>query len=162
MSDPIVSFAIDLTLFLRLFGGFLWGFLWAAILQWTRKGKFLAEERTWLTVVIGIGVDLIIAYPANWWVIAGVIVCSSVGIIWRSLHNELHQPPKFNRNKMIWGVEDGIAQAATVIDRLQNVLAAGTVPAADASQISRALGELDKLREGLRLARAGEYKVQKK
>ena len=48
----------------------------------------MAKERTWLTVVAGIGVDLLIAYPAGWWTILFVISASSLGIIARSLINE--------------------------------------------------------------------------
>jgi len=36
----------------------VWGGIWAAFLQWTRPGWFLANKRTWLTVVVGVGVDL--------------------------------------------------------------------------------------------------------
>lgn len=70
-----------------------WGIAWALVLQWTRIGRFLAIRRTWITVVIGIGVDMVIALavmPFRWWTrIALIIVLSSIGIIARSLINEL-------------------------------------------------------------------------
>jgi len=46
-------------------------------------------------VVIGVGVDILImllVVPFDVWLeIAAVITASSLGIIWRSLHNELHE-----------------------------------------------------------------------
>lgn len=69
-----------------------WGIAWALILQWTRIGRFLAIRRTWITVVIGIGIDLAIALavvPLIWWTqIALIVLLSSIGIIIRSLINE--------------------------------------------------------------------------
>lgn len=70
-----------------------WGVAWALVLQWTKFGRFLAIRRTWITVVIGIGVDMVIALavmPFTWWSrIALIVVLSSIGIIARSLINEL-------------------------------------------------------------------------
>jgi len=69
-----------------------WGIAWALVLQWTRIGQYLAIKRTWITVVVGIGIDLVIALaviPLQWWCnIALIIVLSSIGIIIRSLINE--------------------------------------------------------------------------
>ena len=61
-------------------------------LQRTYSGRFMAARLTWLTVVIGIGVDLAIALfiiPLDAWLrIAGVIAASSIAIIARSLLND--------------------------------------------------------------------------
>lgn len=71
----------------------LWGAIWAAFLQLNQFGRFLAQRRTWLTVVGGVGGDLIIllfAIPFQAWIrVFLVIALSSVGIIYRSLNNEL-------------------------------------------------------------------------
>lgn len=71
---------------------FAWGVFWAVILQYTPIGRFLAARRTWITVVIGVGVVLLIALgeiPINWWLrFAALILLSSIGIIARSLRNE--------------------------------------------------------------------------
>jgi hypothetical protein len=71
----------------------LWGFIWAACLQFTRWGRWLALRRTWFTVVVGIGVDLLIILLLidiqTWLKIFAVVGFSSVGIIARSLYNEL-------------------------------------------------------------------------
>ena len=72
--------------------GAAWGCIWAATLQWTPWGRWLAIRRTWLSVVIGVGVDLAILLPLLgpdlWWQMATVIAASSVGVIARSLANE--------------------------------------------------------------------------
>jgi len=80
------------------FGYFLalfWGVLWAAILQWTQFGRWLAYKRTWITVVVGVGVDLLLALPllpfAYWRRLLTIIGLSSLGIIARSLLNELSE-----------------------------------------------------------------------
>lgn len=80
-----MSFAILLATF--------WGAFWAFFLQVTKFGQFLAVKRTWLTVVIGVGVDLLIAMRVvprrEWFKIFTIIAFSSLGIITRSLINEL-------------------------------------------------------------------------
>lgn len=71
---------------------FIWGWAWAAYLQYTRTGRWLAYQRTWLTVVVGVGGDLLIALwcveRKQWLRIAVIIAASSIGIIVRSLYNE--------------------------------------------------------------------------
>lgn len=73
----------------------VWGGIWAAVLQWTPLGRFLARKRTWVTVVVGVGVDVLILLLVmdfeNWWRMLAVIGASSVGIIGRSLWNELSE-----------------------------------------------------------------------
>jgi hypothetical protein len=70
----------------------MWGIIWALVLQLTTWGQFLALKRTWLTVVIGLGVDLLILFPLlpldRWLLVLAVIALSSIGIIARSLYNE--------------------------------------------------------------------------
>ena len=70
----------------------IWGVVWALTLQYSQIGKFLAVKRTWITVVIGVGVDLLIvliAIPKKMWArVEMIVAASSVGIIARSLINE--------------------------------------------------------------------------
>lgn len=77
-----------------IFLALIWGALWAAYLQFSRYGHYLAVRRTWITVVVGIGVDLLIALVVidltAWLYICAIILASSFGIIARSLYNE-HQ-----------------------------------------------------------------------
>lgn len=85
-SDPFLAYIWPYLLALA------WGIAWAMVLQWTRLGRYLAVRRTWITVVIGVGVDLLIALaviPFRWWLcIVLIIVLSGLGIIARSLINE--------------------------------------------------------------------------
>lgn len=72
-----------------------WGGLWAGFLQFSRFGRFLVHKRTWVTVVVGVGGDLIILLfliPFRIWLkFFTIIALSSVPIIYRSLSNELHE-----------------------------------------------------------------------
>jgi len=74
---------------------FIWGVIWARYLQFNEMGQFLAQKRTWLTVVIGVGVDLLLLLPLipkrTWFKIFTVIGFSSLAIIFRSLWNELSE-----------------------------------------------------------------------
>lgn len=83
MTDRIV-----LTAILAL----IWGAIWALFLQLHPWGQWLAIKRTWLTVVIGVGVDLalllLVLDIRSWSTVVAVIAASSVGIIGRSLYNE--------------------------------------------------------------------------
>ena len=73
----------------------VWGVVWALFLQFHRWGQWLAVRRTWITVVVGVGVDLglllLLVDWATWAMVAGVVAASSVGIIVRSLVNEHHE-----------------------------------------------------------------------
>lgn len=69
-----------------------WGIVWALCLQFTEWGRWLALRRTWLTVVIGVGVDLLIVglvvNAEAWLRVCSIVAVSSLGIIFRSLINE--------------------------------------------------------------------------
>ena len=76
---------------LFLVGELAWGFIWACCLD-TEEGKWLARAHTWLTVVVGDGVALLLGLlvvPPLW---IGIVVLgftlASVGIIRRSLRQE--------------------------------------------------------------------------
>ena len=70
----------------------LWGALWALFLQLHPWGRWLALRRTWLTVVVGVGVDLalllLILDAHTWATVVAIVAASSIGIIARSLYNE--------------------------------------------------------------------------
>lgn len=70
----------------------VWGGVWAAFLQFTQMGRFLAVQRTWITVVVGVGGDLALmalCVPFEVWLrVAGIVALSGMGIITRSLINE--------------------------------------------------------------------------
>jgi hypothetical protein len=80
-----------------LYLAFIWGVIWALTIQCVPLAAYLANKRTWLTVVIGVGVDLAIGLMttvdaptprAAWEYQFYVIALSSVGIIVRSIINE--------------------------------------------------------------------------
>lgn len=70
----------------------VWGTGYALFLQ-TYPGRFLAARLTWLSVVIGIGVDLVIAAVAigleTALLVGGLIALSAVPIVVRSFVNEM-------------------------------------------------------------------------
>ena len=70
----------------------VWGGVWAFCLSYFEWGRWLALHRTWITVVVGVGVDLGILYAAlpweSWWIVAAVFALSAVGIVIRSIAQE--------------------------------------------------------------------------
>jgi hypothetical protein len=81
--------------------GLIWGMAFAAFLQWVPLGRYIVERLTWLAVVIGVGVDLLIVAPFIGWpavLFAGaVIAASSIGMIGRSLINANAELDAFGR-----------------------------------------------------------------
>lgn len=70
----------------------VWGVFWAGVLEYVPLGRFLALRRTWLTVVIGVGIDVLIMLtvldPGAVAAVLAVLAASSAGIIARSIANE--------------------------------------------------------------------------
>lgn len=73
----------------------IWGAVWALFLQLHPWGRWLAVRRTWLSVVVGVGVDLLILLLVldwdSWAAVGAVTAASSIGLIVRSLVNERHE-----------------------------------------------------------------------
>jgi hypothetical protein len=109
IQTPLVSFSFDLLLILRLSLAIAWGFAWAVFLQHARLGRFLAEERVWLTVTIGVGADLAISYGGDWWTVCFVIAASSAGLIARSLLNEQRTVVNPRSYRLLHHLEDAMA-----------------------------------------------------
>jgi hypothetical protein len=80
------------TIVLAVIVAAVWGALWAAFIQFNYHGRFLAARLTWLSVVIGIGVDLLIlalVIPLDAFIaVVAIIGASSLPVITRSLLNE--------------------------------------------------------------------------
>lgn len=154
---------VYLDVFLALF----WGIILAAFLQFVELGRFLARKRTWVTVVLGVGVDLAIALlvmPWEWWHrVTLVILASSVGIIYRSLYNEQKQSTARPRlpNKVIWNIDD----IGAICGRVQEALrgAEARVDEIEDAQLLAALAtvgrEVEVIRRRARDARHGEYEL---
>ena len=147
---------VDLLLIGRCLGALLWGILWACAIQFNRLGRFLATERTWIAVVVGIGVDLLIGLGATWWHIWLVVAFSSLGIIARSLINEHNYSPDLNSYKHKWALEDSIDGLGDVIGLLESALAADRP-----DQVSKALGIIHKAQRTLEVARYGQPEKKK-
>lgn len=157
MDGNFAVISLDYPLILRVLLAFGWGIGWAAYLELHRHGQFLATERTWLTVVIGIGVDLAIAWPGDWYVVALVIGASSVGVIARSLMNEQRQASvNWQGYKVKHGLEDAAVVVADVIRKLEDLLTGGELPAGASSEISKTLSRAQRLKEIIIAARRGD------
>lgn len=157
MNETITYISVDLLLILRVLLAFGWGFAWAAYLQFTRHGQFLALERTWLTVVIGIGVDLLIAYPGDWYTITLIISFSSIGIIFRSLINESKRDAtNWAGYKIKHGLEDAAAVVGEVVTHLEDILQSNNLAASDVASISKILSRAQRLKEIIIAARRGD------
>ena len=149
----------DWSLIGRCFLALLWGGLWALFLQYHRMGHFLVAERTWITVVVGVGVDLLIAFGGDWWTCAAVIVFSSIGIIARSLINE-QRPRLPSGYKVLWGLEDAMACSLELVGILEG-LVEGEQDGKRVVGMSQALRLAHRLNELARDARRGEYQRRK-
>jgi len=91
----------DWLLLVRLLFALSWGVGLAFFLQRTKLGQYLAVERTWITVVVGVGIDWLIAAGMDlytWLVMGGIIAASAFGIIIRSIRNEHKKARKNGRN----------------------------------------------------------------
>lgn len=163
MNHELLQISVDLALIFRISLGFLWGILWATYLQFNRHGEFLVQKRTWITVVIGIGVDLIISYPwtggtGDWFTVAAVIGASSIGIIARSLINEhKHEALNPKSYKLIWGIEDAVSLTQDAIDLLVKLLDTGELNKVDVLKISKTVAILHRLKNVIVDARCGDY-----
>lgn len=80
---------------------FFWGVFWASVLQFTQFGRWMALKRTYWTVIIGVGVDGLLLLPlvpfSDWLKMLAVVALSSLGIISRSLINELNEEADVRR-----------------------------------------------------------------
>lgn len=57
-----------------------WGLAWAGVLWLTAWGRYIRLQRTWLSVVVGIGIDLLIAalvLDLGRWLAVGLIIAAS-------------------------------------------------------------------------------------
>lgn len=149
-----MQLSIDLLLIGRCLGALCWGILWAVFLQCNRMGKFLAVERTWIAVVVGVGVDLLIGTGATWWALWLIVALSSVGVIARSLINEHNAPePALNAYRTKWEMQDAIDCCGDAI----GLLTAGLESEVDGlrGKASKALAQVYKAQRLMTEARYG-------
>jgi hypothetical protein len=155
MNGTLLEISVDWLLIGRCLMAFLWGVLYATFLQHHRLGQFLADERTWVSVVIGVGVDLLLGIGALWWELWMVIGLSSVGVIVRSLINARSRPKLPSGYKILWGMEDAIALSAELIELLDELLEGEE--GERVLVLSRALRKAHRINRLVRDARQGEY-----
>jgi hypothetical protein len=78
-----------------LFLAVIWGAIYAAFLQFTTLGRWMCNRRTYITVIVGIGIDfaiMLLVIPVEYVLTAFVVVgLSAVGIVIRSILNELSE-----------------------------------------------------------------------
>jgi len=151
---------VDFLLISRCLGAVLWGGLVAALLQFTKLGQFIASERTWIAVIIGVGGDLLIGIGAEWWVMWMIVAFSSLGIIVRSLVNEHDTEPALNRYKTKWAMEKCVDHCGEVIGALDKALTADG-EAKRVRWISTALGAAHQASREITYARYGEPEKSK-
>lgn len=158
MDKELFQISVDLLLILRVLGGFVWGACFAIFLQKHRYGQFLVRERTWITVVIGIGIDFLIAYRADWDTTLLVVCVSSIGIIIRSLYNESNEA-QINENsyKLKWALMDGNALAGDIISQLTKILTDEQLSQTVSVKINKTLAIAHQIKLLLTDARRGEY-----
>lgn len=114
-----MQLSVDLLLIGRCLGALVWGILLAVFLQYSRMGQFIADKRTWLAVVLGVGADLLLGTGAAWWELWLIVAFSSVGIIARSLINERNAPePALNAYRTKWEMQDAIDASGDAIGLL--------------------------------------------
>lgn len=156
--DPLLQISVDSPLILRSFVALLWGVLYALFLQHVRLGQFWVERRTWLTVVIGVGVDLLIAVNGDWFTVSVVIAFSAVPIIIRSLNNEEKREKTGPRSyKVIWGLEDAIALSNNQIEMLDAIITREGAKDTRDLNVARALSLAYQINAKVKAARKGDY-----
>jgi len=127
VSQEIVSISINWLVIARCFTAFVWGVIYSVFLQFSPQGQFMAEKRTWLAVVIGIGTDLLIGFNGSYAEICLVVAFSSVGIIARSLINESHAPVVPSGYVVIGHLQDASEALSKLIAELEAGLSAAEV-----------------------------------
>ncbi len=154
--SALVSIPLDLLLICRVLAAFSFGCGLAAGLQFTRLGRFLAEERTWLTVVLGVGVDLMLAYQADWMTTVGVFAMSSVGVIVRSLLYEHQETVNLRSYKLIHHIEDATALALDITATTTKRLSSAGVSSAEVIHLARILTLTNGILDHLKAARSNQ------
>jgi len=149
--NPIVSISVDWLLIIRCLVALLWGIGYSLLLQFEKHFDFWREYRTWITVVLGIGVDLLIALNGSYWTVVFVIASSSLGIIARSLINESKHPIPTGY-RVLWSLESAAKRASALIAELGIALETTDLPTVH-SQVARAVGIAYQIRDYIGQAR---------
>ncbi|MBN2392070.1 MAG: hypothetical protein JXR84_15190 [Anaerolineae bacterium] len=150
-----MAFFADWGLIGRCLLAVLWGVGLAAFLQFSRWGRYLVEERTWMTVVAGVGVDMALAINGDWSTCALIFTCSSVGIIVRSLFNESRHMPDMAAYRTKWAMEDVIDLSGDMIGGLETALRSDSLATCQA-EVSETLATAHRVQRIMTTTRYGD------
>lgn len=150
-----MAFFADFGLIARCLLAVLWGVGLAAFLQFSRWGQYLVVERTWITVVAGVGVDMALAIGGDWATCALVFACSSVGIIGRSWFNESRHMPDMAAYRTKWAMEDVIDLSGDMIGGLETALRAEALATCQA-EVSESLATAHRVQRIMTTTRYGD------
>ena len=160
MDGVLLQISVNWGLIIRCLLALLWGILWALAIQFTGWGKYLADRRTYLTVIIGIGMDLAIAFNENWFTVFFVIGSSAIGIVIRSLINESRADDKQDTGyKVKRGLEDIMTLTRDLIAMIEEALQNSEDGKTNA-RISKCLSVVHHVYGKAWSARRGEYDDQ--
>ena len=149
---PVYHISIDFLLIARCLLALLWGIFYALFLNYTHSGQQIASDVTWLSVVVGIGVDFVIAFNSTYWTLLAVVSFSSVGIITRSLYNE--SKGVSHPYIAIKFISDATANVGNIVRELQKEIDKGTeLP----SSVHKSIGLAYKAHDQLKEARRNMY-----
>ena len=147
--------SVDSLAIFRFIGAFAWGFVWALFIYKARSGISLRQDQTWVTVVIGVGVDLLVSFQGDWWTVAAVIALSSIGVIgFATFYPHKDDPP--TGYKIIGYIEDSTALCLRTIRDLEEALEASENGKMSLA-LSRILSNVHKAHALMTLARGGEF-----
>ena len=149
----LFTLSVDLLLIIRAVMALSWGIILAVLIQYWSYGKFVAAERTWFSVAVGVGIDLLIAWRSSWEATCIVIAFSSVGIIFRSIINESNRTGEerhpYHARKFI---SMAIKELSACLKESQTLLADSPSAENLLSLVARTIARLSNARESLRLA----------
>jgi len=150
------SISLDSLLIFRVLVAFFFGTGMAVFLQFARVGQFLARERTWIAVVVGVGADLLIGYQADWLTICLIFVVSSLGIIGRSLLNEHRAEINTRSYKLLWNLEDSLGLVDDLAREITDRLTVDGLEGGEVHHLAILLGLVNQVGDKLRAARRGD------
>ena len=152
-TENLFTLSVDLLLISRGIAAFSWGIILAVLIQYWDYGKFVANEQTWLSVAVGVGVDLLIAWRSSWEVTGFVILLSSFGIIFRSIVNQSNRTGEerhpYHARKFI---SMAIKELSACRKESETLLADSPSAESLLSLVARTIARLSSARELLRLA----------
>ena len=158
--NPIsVSISVDLVLIGRCLTALLWGIGWACFIQFHRLGQYWADERTWITVVVGVGIDWLIGIGSDWPTFGLILVFSGTPVIYRSLINESQRKPP-SGYRVLWALEDSLVLIQEVLEALQGI-AENTQQGQQVARISRTTTLVHTIHVILSGARRGDYQQKR-